>query len=160
MTIVSSWEGNAQICGCYLWERGGVRRCSVIWKQLKSVVGGVNSFYGTTHISWKVRVRQFWTSFSRTARQCIQPSSSIDTIIEFLTNKTCKFNTANSKPCHWVLQAYFSGWMNFKFTQPDSLQPTCMFHFYSVFNFPCWPFEFRWYYLCFALFFISFPYNF
>lgn len=86
MIIVSSWEGNAHISGCYLWERSGVRRWSVVWKQSESVVGGVNLFSSTTHISWKVRVRQFWNSFSWTVRQYIQPSSSIDTIIEFLTN--------------------------------------------------------------------------
>ena len=44
MIIVSSWAGNAPVVNCYLWERnGGVRRCSVIWKQFESVVGG------TTH---------------------------------------------------------------------------------------------------------------
>jgi len=44
MIIVSSWAGNAPVVNCYLWERnGGVRRCSVIWKQFESIVGG------TTH---------------------------------------------------------------------------------------------------------------
>ena len=44
MIIVSSWAGNAPVVNCYLWElNGGVRRCSVIWKQFESVVGG------TTH---------------------------------------------------------------------------------------------------------------